>query len=152
MDAFNLNIDEYKDSELEELMRLSIPYTNNDVTKAKEVLLRQLITNADLSAEKKREITFFVDSIASRIANIAPKRYKLAHRPHQKPHQKPHDEGTWAEKKVPIAQYGSNIIIKNPNEIVGKHAKITEGRLSMRRSGTAWIHKSHKCQDNAREP
>ena len=131
MDAFNLNIDEYKDSELEELMRLSIPYTNNDVTKAKEVLLRQLITNADLSAEKKREITFFVDSIASRIANIAPKRYKLAHRPHQKPHQKPHDEGTWAEKKVPIAQYGSNIIIKNPNEIVGKHAKITEGRLSM---------------------
>ena len=73
MDAFNLNIDEYKDSELEELMRLSIPYTNNDVTKAKEVLLRQLITNADLSAEKKREITFFVDSIASRIANIASK-------------------------------------------------------------------------------
>ena len=51
--------------------------------------------------------------------------------PHQKPHASSTDEsGTWSEKPVPIGQYGSNIIIENPNEIVGRHARITEGRLA----------------------
>jgi hypothetical protein len=128
MSDFNLDIDAYKDSELEGLMGLTIPYSYKDVTDAQEVLLRQLTNDAELTPERKSEIALFVDSVASRIANRASQRYIFKH---QKPHQKPHVEGTWAENKVPIAQYGSNVIIKNPNEIIGKHAKITEGRISM---------------------
>jgi len=128
MSGFNLDIDAYKDSELENLMNLTIPYLHEDVSNAKEVLLRQLTNDAELTPERKREIALFVDSVASRIANSAPQRYKFKH---QKPHLKPHVEGTWAENKVPIEQYGSNVIIKNPNEIIGKHANITEGRISM---------------------
>jgi len=36
--------------------------------------------------------------------------------------------GTWSEEVVPSRQYGSNILITNPNSLVGINASITEGR------------------------
>ena len=129
MDTFNLNIDAYRDIELENLMGLTVPYSHEDVTDAKEVLLRQLTKDADLVPEKNRELSFFIDSIASRLDNGDQNQYKLSDNPRQRPHDD--DKGTYAEKKVPIAQYGSNIIIKNSNEIVGRGAKITQGRIAM---------------------
>jgi hypothetical protein len=63
MSGFNLDIDAYRDSELEDLMGLTIPYSYKDVTDAKEVLLGQLTKNAELTPERKRQITFFLDSV-----------------------------------------------------------------------------------------
>jgi hypothetical protein len=119
MDGFNLNSDAYDHNELEELFGLKKPYSDEDISSAKGILSTQLTSSNDLGSERKREILFFIDTIADRVANNAP-------------HQRHHDdnEGTWAERQVPVAQYGSNIIIKNANEIAGKHAKITEGRLA----------------------
>jgi hypothetical protein len=119
MDGFNLNSDSYEHNELEELFGLTIPYSDQDISNAKGILSEQLTSSKDLGPERKREILFFIDTIADRVANSAP-------------HQKPHDDesGTWAERQVPVAQYGSHVIIKNANEIAGKHAKITEGRLA----------------------
>jgi hypothetical protein len=124
MDGFNLNSDAYNHDELEELFGLTKPYSEEDISNAKGILSQQLTSSNDLGPERKREILFFIDTIADRVSNTAP-------------HQKPHDDGagTWAERQVPIAQYGSNVIIKNPNEIVGKHARLTEGRLAT--DGTA---------------
>jgi hypothetical protein len=124
MDGFNLNSDAYNHDELEELFGLQKPYSNEDISNAKGILSEQLTSSKDLGPERKREILFFIDTIADRVANSAP---------HQKPHED--DSGTWAERHVPVGQYGSNVIIKNPNEIVGKHARITEGRLAT--DGTA---------------
>jgi hypothetical protein len=129
METFNLNIDTYRDNELEDLMGLTVPYSHKDVTDSKEILLRQLTKDVDLAPEKNRELSFFIDSIASRLDNGDQKHYKLSDNPRQRPHDD--DKGTFAEKKVPIAQYGSNIIIKNSNEIVGRGAKITQGRIAM---------------------
>jgi hypothetical protein len=119
MDGFNLNSDSYEHNELEELFGLTKPYSDEDISNAKGILSEQLTSSEDLGPERKREILFFIDTIADRVANSAP-------------HQKPHEDGsgTWAERQVPIAQYGSHVIIKNANEIAGKHSKITEGRLA----------------------
>ena len=130
MDTFNLDVDAYRDSELVDIFGLTPPCSYEDVASAKDVLFKQLKVNSDIGPERKKDIMLFVDSIANRINNMSSKSYKLSHRPRQKPIKKS-QEGTWAEKKVPIAQYGSNVIIKNSNEIVGKHAKITEGRIAM---------------------
>ena len=119
MSGFNLNSDQYENHELEELLGLAKPYSDEDISNAKGILSEQLTSSDDLGPERKREILFFIDTIADRISNSAP-------------HQRHHDdnEGTWAERQVPVQQYGSNVIITNPNEIVGRHAKITEGRLA----------------------
>ena len=119
MSGFNLNSDQYENHELEELLGLAKPYSDEDISNAKGILSEQLTSSDDLGPERKREILFFIDTIADRISNSAP-------------HQRHHDdnEGTWAERQVPVKQYGSNVIITNPNEIVGRHAKITEGRLA----------------------
>ena len=119
MDGFNLNSDSYEHNELEELFGLTKPYSDEDISNAKGILSKQLTSSEVLGPERKREILFFIDTIADRVANNAP-------------HQKPHEDGsgTWAERQVPVAQYGSHVIIKNANEIAGKHARITEGRLA----------------------
>ena len=130
MDTFNLDIDAYRDSELVDIFGLTPPCSYEDVAGAKDALVKQLKVNSDIGPERKKDIMLFMDSIANRINNMSSKSYKFSHRPRQKPLEKSQD-GTWAEKKVPIAQYGSNVIIKNQNEIVGKHAKITEGRIAM---------------------
>ena len=75
------------------------PYSEEDILNAKGILSQQLTSSKDLDAERKREILFFIDTIVERISN--------AHID---------ERGTWSEKIVPIEQYGSNIIIKNPND------------------------------------
>jgi len=113
MSGLNLNSDSYQDNELEDLFGLKRPYSEEDILNAKGILSQQLTSSKDLDAERKREILFFIDTIVERISN--------AHTD---------ESGTWSEKIVPIEQYGSNIIIKNPNDIVGKHASLTEGRIA----------------------
>ena len=135
MNGFNLNSDSYQVHELEDLFGLKSPYSEQDISKAKGILSEQLTSSGDLGPEKKREILFFIDTIAERISN-RPRRIPHPPRRDNAPHQKPHDNqhtnetGTWSEDPVPVGQYGSNIIIDNPNEIVGRHARITEGRLA----------------------
>ena len=63
MDTFNLNSELYNDEEIETLFNLKKPYTQSDILKAKDVLLKQLISNKSLGPEKQREISFFIDTI-----------------------------------------------------------------------------------------
>ena len=141
MNGFNLNSDSYQVHELEDLFGLKGSYSEDDILRAKEVLSQQLTSSGDLGPEKKREILFFIDTIAGKISNVShptihlttatPHPLQLGVAPHQKPHAFNTDEsGTWSENPVPVRQYGSNVIIENPNEIVGRHARITEGRLA----------------------
>jgi hypothetical protein len=105
MDTFNLNSELYNDKEIETLFNLKNTYTQPDILKAKDVLLKQLISNTSLGAEKQREISFFIDTISNRITN------KI----------NSHNQ---------INQQGSNFLIENVNTIAGKTTQLLDGRLA----------------------
>ena len=103
MDTFNLNSELYNDEEIETLFNLKKPYTSHDILKAKDVLLKQLISNKSLGTEKQREISFFIDTISTRITNNINNK---------------------------IIQQGSNFLIENVNTIAGKTTQLLDGRLA----------------------
>ena len=70
MDRLNLDCDSYKNEELERLFQLKKPYTQNDLTGAKQRLSQKIMSNTRLGSEKQREILFFIDTIANRITNV----------------------------------------------------------------------------------
>jgi hypothetical protein len=102
-----LNSDSYSMSEIEKLLHLSRPYTLNDINGSRQRLLQQF-SNTNLGKEKQREIVNFIDAITLRVKNIVDT---------QDIHQ--------------VIQEGSNFIIENPDRIVGRTAKIENGRMTL---------------------
>ena len=134
----NLNIDDYDIDELRDLLSLPGDFTSQSVDTAKKKLEVQLTQKQDMDAEEKRRITFFLDSAADRLRNVQTQVHTTALDKHASPKdaaaKKKADSkkaGTWAETIVPTSQYGSNIIVENPNTIVGRNAKIVDGRAAM---------------------
>ena len=64
MASINLDIDDYNNEELRELLDLPEGYTARDVNTAKNNLEMLLTNKQDMSAEQKRRIVFFLDSAA----------------------------------------------------------------------------------------
>ena len=114
---FNLNPDAYTFLELSNLLSLKKNYNDKDVISGKKKIISQLQKNNSLGMEERRNISFFIDTISNKlIANITKDKGSKA--------------GTWAEKTVPVEQYGSNILITNPNIQPGLAANISEGRIT----------------------
>jgi hypothetical protein len=107
MDTFNLNSELYNDEEIETLFNLKKPYTQSEILKAKDVLLKQVISNKSLGTEKQREISFFIDTISTRITNK-----------------------TNNNINNQIIQQGSNFLIENVNTIAGRTTQLLDGRLA----------------------
>jgi len=112
MDTFNLNSELYNDEEIETLFNLKKPYTQSDILKAKDVLLKQLISNKSLGPEKQREISFFIDTISTRITN------------------KTNNHSINNHSINNIIQQGSNFLIENVNTIAGRTTQLLDGRLA----------------------
>ena len=116
MDAINLNSDAYSDKEIEQLLRISQPYDTNDIVRSKQHLFNQLNTMTNLGSEKQREVVNFINAISSRLQNtnnnqtILNTQYADVHR---------------------VIQQGSNFIIENPDQIIGRTAKIENGRIGL---------------------
>jgi len=108
MDSFNFNSESYSNGEIEKILHLSKPYTTNDINTSKQRLINQINTQANLGSEKQREIAEFIDMIALRVKNDIDL---------QNIHQ--------------FVQEGSNFIIENPDRIVGRTAKIENGRMTL---------------------
>ena len=100
-----LNSQSYTTGEIEKLLHLSKPYTVDDVQAAKYRLLKQF-SNVSLGSSKQREFTDFIDAITLRVKNDIDT---------QDIHQ--------------VIQEGSNFIIENADRIVGRTAKIENGRM-----------------------
>ena len=114
---FNLNPDAYTFLELSNLLSLKKNYNDKDVIVGKKKILSQLQKNNSLGMEERRNISFFIDTISNKlIANITK--------------DKSSNAGTWAEQTVPVEQYGSNILITNPNIKPGREANISDGRIT----------------------
>jgi hypothetical protein len=110
MEALNLNSQAYTNGEIEKLLHLSKPYNGNDIAAAKKRLIQQFTTTANLGNEKQRELINFIDSIAIRIKNDIDMDIQNVHS---------------------VIQAGSNFIIENPDRLIGKTAKIENGRMTL---------------------
>jgi len=113
MDTFNLNSELYNNEEIETLFNLKKPYTQPDILNAKDLLLKQLVSNKSLGTEKQREISFFIDTISNRITN---KIYD----------NKSYDNKSYDNNKNKINQQGSNFLIENND----RPSKMLDGRLA----------------------
>jgi hypothetical protein len=109
MDSFNLNSDSYSKNEIEKLLHLTPPYTLSDIMNSKERLINKF-NSTNLGSEKQRDIGEFIDAIAIRVKNNVDNDIQDIHQ---------------------IIQVGSNFIIENPDRIVGKSAKIENGRIAL---------------------
>jgi hypothetical protein len=102
-----LNSDSYSTSEIEKLLHLSRPYNLNDINGSRKRLLQQF-SNTNLGKEKQQEFVNFIDAITLRVKNNVDT---------QDVHQ--------------VIQEGSNFIIENADRIVGRTAKIENGRMTL---------------------
>jgi hypothetical protein len=105
MDTLNLNNDAYSDREIEELFQLKPSYSLPELNKAKQTLLKQLGSYKNLGSEKHRELVFFIDTITNRLQN--------------------------KNKPDVVIQQGNNFIIENPDRLIGRNAKIENGRITI---------------------
>lgn len=91
MDKFNLNIDNYNISELKNLLSLPENCTIEQINFSTENLKENLVKEKKLDPESKKNMTFFLDNISSKLCNNINNQIK---------------------NKNYIEQYGSNILIK----------------------------------------
>tara|TARA_X000000368_G_scaffold418835_1_gene420258 strand:+ start:3436 stop:4824 length:1389 start_codon:yes stop_codon:yes gene_type:complete len=69
MDKVNLDINTYSLIELENLLKLKRPYSDNDILSKKSNLEKQ-ISNSDINVNKKEELYIFLDNIKNKLVNI----------------------------------------------------------------------------------
>ena len=118
MDKLNLDCDSYKDEEIDKLLHLKKPYTQNDIAIAKQRLRGQIMNNKNLESEKQREILFFIDTISQRIINKIVEINNINN-----------NSDTLLSNSV-VTEQGSNFLIEHPSYTEGKHSKLSEGRVA----------------------
>jgi hypothetical protein len=107
MTDLNLNSNSYRDEEIEELLQLKAPYDINDIVNSKKILLQQITQSS-----QNQEILSFIDTITKRIQN------KVIE---------------FSNNKNPmhsVIQQDGNFIIENPDTLIGRQAKIENGRVT----------------------
>ena len=116
MENLNLDIDSYSLKDLVNLFSLEKHYSRHAVQEGKDKLHRQLQNVGSLGSEKKREIGMFIDSAASKLANLK-----------GKPDE---NEGTWSQEFTNLVTSGTHYVIENPNLAAGKKSQYSGGRIA----------------------
>ena len=70
MDSFLLNINDYSDKELEDILSLSYPYQQEDIVSNKKDLYIKLVDDHSVTNELKVKITSFLDTASFRLTKI----------------------------------------------------------------------------------
>jgi len=70
MESFLLNINDYSDKELEEILSLSYPYQPQDIKMKRDELYVKLVNDNSVNNDMKTKITIFLDTISIRLTKI----------------------------------------------------------------------------------
>jgi hypothetical protein len=70
MDSFLLNVNDYSDSELEDILMLTYPYQQDDIIIKKNDLYVKLVADNSVNGEMKSKITNFLDIASNRLSKI----------------------------------------------------------------------------------
>ena len=75
---FELNIEKYTPTELEQILKLKFPYSSDDIEEEIKKLRKQIMTDKNLEETKQREIISFLESVHHKLnKNIIDKNHKI---------------------------------------------------------------------------
>ena len=131
----NLDVSDYSADELRDLFGLPGDASLSEVEAARERLAAQLRSQSQMDPRRMSDIRTFIDSAADRLAALAEKGTTGEVRPAvsaaDSESARDPGQGTWGESIVPVQQYGSHVLIDNPNTVAGKTAPIIGGRPAL---------------------
>ena len=104
MESINLDVNEYTDKEIEDILTLEYPYQYEDIQKSKGNLLNKLTQDNEVDSTTKRRIENFLDAASNRLISIISASI-------DKSHYKQKDK--FSEMKNDLYRVNDNFIIKN---------------------------------------
>ena len=107
MDSFLLNVNDYSDSELEDILALTYPYQHDDIILKKNDLYVKLVADNSVNGEMKSKITNFLDIASDRLSKIISNGIKLSNTKADK----------FNELKNTLNVVGDHFIIKREQDI-----------------------------------
>ena len=81
MESLNLNIDEYTNKELEDILSLDYPYNQQDIMDKQKNLYEKLIADNSVEVETKGGIKNFLNQVSHRLESIISRGIKLSDKP-----------------------------------------------------------------------
>jgi hypothetical protein len=116
-----LNIDDYNDGELEEILSLSFPYQQEDIICKKNELYEKLVHDNSVDMPTKDKITGFLDMVAYRLSNVVSQG-----QPSQSNNRQP--TSMFNELTNTVNETNNHFIIEKENEKKeAYHSKVTDG-------------------------
>jgi|UniRef100_A0A6C0CXB7 hypothetical protein len=104
MESINLDVNEYTDKEIEDILTLEYPYQYEDIQKSKGNLLNKLTQDNEVDSTTKRRIENFLDAASNRLISIISASIENSH-------YKQKDK--FSEMKNDLYRVNDNFIIKN---------------------------------------
>lgn len=118
MDSFLLNINDYSDNELEDILSLSYPYQQEDIASKKNELYVKLVDDDSVTNDMKTRISSFLDTASSRLSKIISNGIELS-RTHV---------NTFGELKNTVSEVNDHFIINQERDVKEAYAaKPTDG-------------------------
>lgn len=107
MDTFVLNINDYSDKELEDILSLSYPYQPEDIVIQKKELYVKMIEDESVNNEMKAKINHFLDTAAFRLSKIISKGIELSKT----------TDHTFGNLKNGVSEINDHFIIKREQDV-----------------------------------
>ncbi|MHA2399354.1 MAG: hypothetical protein ACXADU_10765 [Promethearchaeota archaeon] len=104
MESINLDVNEYTDKEIEDILTLEYPYQYEDIQKSKGNLLNKLTQDNEVDSTTKRRIENFLDAASNRLISIISASIENSH-------YKQKDK--FSEMKNDLYRVNDSFIIKN---------------------------------------
>jgi hypothetical protein len=106
MEIWNLNIQEYTNQELEDILSLSYPYNQNDIINNQKVLYYKLLSDNSVNIERKTEIKHFLNNVVGRLEKLISHRIQIPDKPREK----------FSDLKNTVIPLNDNLLIVNADE------------------------------------
>jgi len=81
MESFNLNVNDYADNELEDILSLQYPYNNKDIKEKQRELYKKLVDDNSIGIQMKDGIQLFLNNMTNRLEKIISNGIQLSDKP-----------------------------------------------------------------------
>jgi hypothetical protein len=118
MDSFLLNINDYSDKELEDILSLSYPYQQEDIASKKNELYVKLVDDDSVTNDMKTRISSFLDTASFRLSKIISNGIELSRT----------NVDSFGELKNTVSEVNDHFIIKQERDVKEAYdSKPTDG-------------------------
>ena len=107
MDSFLLNINDYSDKELEDILSLSYPYQQEDILSNKNELYVKMVNDDSVTSDMKTRISSFLDTASFRLSKIISNGIELSGT----------NVNTFSELKNSVSEVNDHFIINQERDV-----------------------------------